>query len=234
MKPRLFTSALVLAAASLALTVGAKEAPAPAKRGNWVATVAPNEGGHVLGNPAAKVKLIEFMSYTCSHCEVFAREGDGVLKMVYVPTGKVSYEIRHLVRDPIDLTATLLTHCGEPKKFTLNHQAMMAAQPIWMEKARRTTQAQQSRWQFGTAAARFQAIASDLDFYDVMEARGYTRPQLDACLADEAQASAIATQSRADVTRYGLQGTPSFVLDGTLLDGTHNWTALRPLLDAAL
>ena len=27
--------------------------------------------------------------------------------MLYVPTGKVSFEVRHLIRDPIDLTAAL-------------------------------------------------------------------------------------------------------------------------------
>lgn len=233
MKSGLLRSILLLAAGSLALGASAQDRPI-AKGGNWSAMVTENAGGHILGNPAAKTRLIEFMSYTCSHCADFAREGDGALKLVYVPTGKISYEIRHLVRDPVDLTAVLLTHCGEPKKFALNHEAIMSRYPQWIEKARRATQAQQARWQFGTLSARLQAIASDLGFYEIMETRGYNRVEADKCLADEAKARSLAETSRADIEKYGLQGTPSFILDGQLLDGTHSWEALRPILDKAI
>ena len=198
--------------------------------GNWSAMVTATEGGHLFGNPQAKTKLIEFMSYICSHCATFAKQGDAAIKMAYVPTGRISYEIRHLIRDPVDLSAALLTHCGDPKKFGGNHEAIMYRFDAWMEKARKTTQAQQSRWQFGTLSARLQAIASDLDFYEIMESRGYTRPQLDKCLSDEAKARAMADTSAADVAKYGLQGTPSFIMNGELLDGTHSWPALEKRL----
>ena len=32
---------------------------------NWTTTVVERGNGHLLGNPEAKVKLVEFMSYTC-------------------------------------------------------------------------------------------------------------------------------------------------------------------------
>ena len=198
---------------------------------NWGATIVESDNGHRIGNPKAKTKLVEFMSYTCSHCATFAREGDGAIKLTLVPTGRFSYEIRHLIRDPIDLTATLLTHCGDPKKFAGNHNAIMLSQDAWFEKGRKTTRAQQARWQFGSNGARRQAIASDLGFYELMENRGYSRAELDRCLTDEAKANALAEASQADVEKYGLQGTPSFVMNGTLLDGVHNWAALRPMLD---
>lgn len=227
---------LLLATSAAVLALGAQgsaQTPKP-KKGNWGAMVAATDGGHLLGNPDAPAKLIEFMSYTCSHCAEFARTGEGAIKLGYVPTGKVSFEIRHLLRDPVDLTAALLTHCGETGKFAANHAAMMAKHPDWMAKARETTPAQRSRWQFGSNAARFQAIASDLGFYAIMEGRGYTRPQVDVCLSDEAKANALAENSRADVAKYNLQGTPSFVLNGALLENTHAWEALQPYLDDAL
>ena len=198
---------------------------------NWVGTVVESDNGHRIGNPKAKTKLVEFMSYTCSHCADFAREGDAAIKIGYLPKGDVSYEIRHLLRDPFDLTAALLTHCGDPKKFAGNHNAIMLSQDAWFEKGRKTTRAQQARWQFGSNGARRQAIASDLGFYELMENRGYSRAELDRCLTDEAKANALAEASQADVEKYGLQGTPSFVMNGTLLDGVHNWAALRPVLD---
>lgn len=230
-----FLKAIALAAAgTLALSASAQDKPADAPKGNWMNMVTETDGGHLLGNPKAGTRLIEFMSYTCSHCAHFAQDGDGAIKLVYVPTGRMSFEIRHLVRDPVDLTAAMLTHCGDAKKFPLNHQAFMARHSVWMDKARKTTQAQRSRWQFGTLGARLQAIASDLDFYDIMESRGYGRAEVDKCLTDEAKANMIAEKSRADVQAYQLRGTPSFVLDGELLDGTHSWADLRPKLDDAL
>ncbi|MBX7482555.1 thioredoxin domain-containing protein [Qipengyuania qiaonensis] len=201
--------------------------------GNWAGMLDETDGGHLFGNPDAETKLVEFMSYTCSHCATFARKGDAAIKLSHVPTGKVSYEIRHLIRDPVDLTATLLTHCGEAKKFGGNHEAIMYRYDEWIEKARTATQAQRSRWQFGTLSARLQAIANDLDFYEIMETRGYRRADLDRCLSDEAKAKVLADTSAADVQRYGLKGTPSFVLDGELLEGTHDWPSLEKRLKDA-
>lgn len=233
MRSRTFTAFAIAGAGLMALAASAQQ-PTQGRQilpgGNWAGMVKATEGGHLFGNPAAKTKLVEFMSYTCSHCAQFARQGDGALKLSYIPTGRISYEIRHFIRDPVDLTAALLTHCGDTRKFGGNHEAIMYRYDEWIEKARNTTQAQRSRWQFGSHSARLQAIASDLDFYDIMETRGYSRAQVDKCLADEVKANAIAETSAADIQKYGLTGTPSFVLDGKLLDGTHNWPMLEKRL----
>jgi predicted DsbA family dithiol-disulfide isomerase len=79
-----------------------------------------------------------------------------------------------------------------------------------------------------------QAIASDLDFYDIMETRGYSRAEMNRCLSDEAKANAMADRSAADAERYGITGTPSFVLDGKLLEGTHDWPTLEKQLKDAI
>ena len=224
----------MLAAASI-LAVGAiaqGTAPKKAERnqGNWGTTVTETRGGHLIGNPQAEGRLVEYMSYTCSHCAEFARTGEGAIKLLYVPTGKVSYEIRHLIRDPIDLTAALAAQCGEPAKFPGNHEALILKHDEWMAKARKATQAQMSRWRFGSFGSRAQAIASDLDFYDIMESRGYSRSALDQCLTDEGKAKAIANQSQADVEQFALRGTPTFIMGGKTLDA-HDWTSLQPFLD---
>ena len=225
--------ALFLGAASLAAYGVAAQAnsPAkPAKKGNWGATVTEVNGGHLIGNPDAEARLVEFMSYTCSHCATFARTGDGAIKLLYVPTGKVAYEIRHLIRDPVDLTAALAAQCGGPIKFPGNHEVLILKHDEWMDKARNVSRAQLSRWNFGTWSARVQAIASDLGFYDIMESRGYTRAELDKCLTDEAKAKKIDAQSQADVAEFGLRGTPTFFMGGKQLD-VNTWAGIQPLLD---
>ena len=228
-----FTRPLLFAAASV-LAVGATAQDtknlAPEKKAVWSNSIMATDGGHRIGNPEAEVKLVEFMSYTCSHCANFARTGDGAIKLLYVPTGKVSYEIRHLIRDPIDMTAALSAQCGEPAKFMGNHEALILKHDEWMAIARKATQAQKARWSFGSFGSRAQAIASDLGFYDIMEGRGYTRSQLDQCLTDEAKARDIASQSSADVETFGLQGTPTFIMSGRKLEA-HDWPSLQPHLD---
>ena len=222
-------AASLLAAGATAQNSG-QQRPPSAPAASWGATVAEIDGGHRIGNPDAEGKLVEFMSYTCSHCAEFARNGEGAVKLLYVPTGKVSFEIRHLIRDPIDLTIALAAQCGTPIQFPGNHEALILKHPEWMAKAGKATQAQTARWRFGSFGSRAQAIASDLDLYDIMEKRGFSRAELDRCLTDAEKAAAIASQSQADVERYELRGTPTFVLNGKVLDA-HDWRGIQPHLD---
>lgn len=202
---------------------------------NWNATVAQTPGGgYRVGNPAAKVQLIEFISYTCPHCAAFHRESDMPMRLAYVATGKMSVEVRPLLRNVIDLTALMMTTCGPKEKFFLNHSAILKSQPKWLDVAQTATSAQRARWESGTPAARRRAIASDFGFYAVMEPRGYTRTTLDQCLSDDANAKRLAAQSEEGSKEYEVESTPSFVLDGTLLAGTHSWEDLQPQLAARM
>lgn len=200
--------------------------------GNWNTTVGRTATGHVIGNPEAKVKLVEFVSYTCPHCGTFAHEGDAALQIAYVGPGNVQLEVRHIVRDALDFTAALLTNCGEPAKFARNHTAMMLAQSKWLEVSANATAGQKQRWSVPDWRARTRAIASDHGFYPIMERRGYTRSELDRCLTDEAMAQRLVDATQASYTEFDVKGTPSFAIDGTLVDDVHNWATLQPELDA--
>ncbi|MCB2088127.1 MAG: thioredoxin domain-containing protein, partial [Sphingomonadaceae bacterium] len=172
------------------------------------------------------------VSYTCPHCAHFARDGDAALQFSYVGSGRVQLEVRHFVRDVVDLTAAMLTNCGAPAKFPRNHAAFMLGQEKWLPKAASATQAQQQRWFTGAPAARHRAIASDLGFYEIMSSRGYTRTQVDACLADSAMSQRLVDNTVKDAKALDIKGTPSFAINGVLLDGVHDWQSLQPRLDA--
>lgn len=203
-------------------------------KGNWNATVAETAGGHRLGNPEAKVKLTEWVSYTCSHCAHFEQESQGPLKLLLVRDGRVAVEVRHFVRDPIDLTIAAITNCLPDSKFFAAHSAFLLSQEKWMAKARATNRAQQQRWTSGAIPARLRAVANDLDFYEFMEGRGMGRTELDRCLSDETRVRAIANQSQADIQKFSLAGTPSFAINGKLADGVHDWSAVQKALEDVL
>jgi protein-disulfide isomerase len=220
---------LVLATAAL---VGASQAAGQAGRRDWNTTVAETVGGHRIGNPQAKVKLAEYISYTCPHCAQFAKEGEPALKLGYIANGRVNLEIRHLLRDPVDLTVAMLTNCGAASKFAQNHSAFMLGQDDWIGKMSRASAAQRQRWSTGDNAARRRAIAADFGFYAIMERRGYSRAEADRCLNDEATATRMAEISAADWKKPGIGGTPAFAIDGNVLAGTHSWSMLEPQLSA--
>ena len=213
--------------------VAALAASAAVAAPNWLTVVDTAGGGHAIGNPAAKVKLTEFVSYTCSHCGTFAREGTNALDL-YVGSGKVQVDVRHVVRDPVDLTAAMLANCGPAAKFPRNHAALILSQPKWLPLVQRATAGQKARWTTGAGPARRRAIASDLGFYNLMIPRGYDRPTLDRCLSDEALAKKLADQSAADDKKWNVQFTPSFAINGAMLAGTDSWRMLQPQIDARL
>lgn len=198
---------------------------------DWTITVTETEAGYLIGNPDAETKVAEYISYTCGHCADFARNGDPALKIGYVRDGNVSVEVRNLLRNPIDLTAAMIAHCGEPNKFALNHAALMLSQDKWLPIAANATAAQRQRWSNPDRAAARRAIASDLDFYELMEGRGYRVVDIDRCLADSAKETELIQATQADAARLSLRGTPSFTINDNLLDGVHGWPSLQEALD---
>lgn len=234
------TLGLILAAlcGAILLTSAAKPARgplAPPPKVNWNAVVSRTAlDSHLLGNPNAPVKLVVYISYTCSHCARFEAESDAQLRIGMIGPGKGSIEVRNFVRDPVDLTVALLTHCGPVSKFFGNHSAFLRHQPTWLATAERLTDGQRQRWSNPDFNTRTRAIAGDLGLYTLMEARGYDRPALDRCLADRALAERLAKNTKEAGEKDFVAGTPSFLLGGVPLSGTSTWATLKPQIEARL
>lgn len=221
---------LALIAVPLALALPA----APAAAQNWSVTSAQTAaGGHRLGDPDAPLQIIEFVSYTCSHCADFERESEAELRYFYIQEARAALEVRPFIRNIVDIAATLVAECGEEDKFFGNHRLLLHRQDDWLTRAQEISPQQQARWNTGTVPTRMRAIAADLDFYNLMEPRGYSISQLNACLSDQARAEAVVAASGANAEQYNITGTPSFALSDTLLEGVHSWPALREVLSAA-
>ena len=223
-------SLLVLLAGLAGMSLVAKNAEARTPM-NWNTHVVQTpEGGHRVGNPDSKVQLIAFVSYTCPACGRFEQEADGPMRIAYVAPGQLSIEVRHFIRDPIDLTAALAAQCGPKDRFFLNHAALFSKQAQWLKVAQEAGASTRLRWRTGSERERMMAIAHDMGFHQIMASRGIDRMTLNACLGDTAKARKIAADSAASVEKYGINGTPSFVMDGEYLPGVHNWATLAPLL----
>lgn len=200
-------------------------------QGNWSATVTRTERGHLLGNPKAETKLIEFISYTCPHCADFAMKGDPAIDLTLLGPGKMSVEVRPVIRNALDLTVTLLVQCGDPAGFKDRHRAFMYSQSQWLAKFMGAPRSQQEIWARGNKADRMNA-ASALGLADILVQRGQSIAEVNACVMNDAAVNKIMTAGAEDRGEFAVPGTPSFALDGKLLDEVHDWSALYPVLSA--
>lgn len=226
--------ALVMTVALLA-PGGASAKPAKSAH-DWARTVqATPQGGFRMGNPAAPVKLVEYGSLTCPHCRAFDQTGAPTLISTYVKSGKVSYEFRSYVRDGLDMAASLVARCGGPGKFFPVASALFEDQSQWTAKVQDAPNATIERLRslpkekmFGEAAriAGLQAYAS---------AKGVTTAQTSRCLADMAAVDRLAEMTGKVKEDYpDFEGTPSFILNGKLLDGVHDWEGLQGAIKGAV
>jgi protein-disulfide isomerase len=217
----------VVAAASL-LALGSTSMLAAQAKPAWLSTFTLSSvGGHIIGNPAAATKLVEYASYTCGHCADFEVIEAPVLKSSYVANGKTSFEIRNLVRDPLDLTAAMLARCGGKGRFFGNHKQLMATQGQWAN-SEKITAATEAKLEADDLVGFMQGAYTELGLDKIMQARGVTAAQAKVCLADsKALAQVIAMTDEASAK--GVTGTPSFTVNGKLVAG-HDLATLKPHL----
>jgi protein-disulfide isomerase len=222
---------LALLAALFVVSANAQavRAPSPAAQVSQAAN-----GAFVLGNPAAKVRLVEYLSYTCSHCAQFLAESSGPLKQGYVAKASVAVEVRNAVRDRYDFAAALLARCGGAAKFFGNTEMLMATQDRWLAKAPAFDAANGAKMAKMPINQSLRLITRGLGLDVLMKARGFSPAQLDACLIDKnAQDRVVAMTSEAWNVRK-LTGTPSFLINGTAYDGPGHWSNVETALQAAL
>lgn len=184
-------------------------------------------GSYVLGNPAAKVRLVEYLSYTCPHCAHFTKAAATPLRQTYVRSGKVAVEFRHAVRDGLDLTAALLTRCGDQAGFFARSEAVFANQDPMFQKI--------EAWQAANPApadmsAALKVFASASGLSALMVKQGVPIARQNQCLASPQMRATLEAQAKEAWGDRKIPGTPAFLLDGQLLGG--DWSALEPQLRA--
>jgi protein-disulfide isomerase len=193
-------------------------------------TITP-EGGYMIGNPDAPLKLVEYASHTCGACAGFSASGKPALKDKYIPTGVVSFELRNLVRDPIDLSIAALVRCGAKENMQpLSDQAWASLNDIFA--AVNTNQSLYEAAATQPVEQRFVTIAQAAGLIDFFAARGLSSDQSRACLSDVKAIEAIRDNSNAQAEEFKITGTPTFFLNGKKIEVTA-WTQLEPMLQRA-
>lgn len=206
-------------------------APVAAPAGtSWSATVSETPDGHfVMGNPKAKVQLVEYGSYTCSHCRDFSAEASEEIRKI-VDSGRMSFEFRNYVRDPIDISTALLARCGGKDIFYPLSEQFFANQNAMFEKTQALGDAQYQQLMSAPPAQRFTQLATAIGLVDFAKQRGISEDQAKQCLSDTAAAEKLAKGVADANQQYKIEGTPTFILNGVMVENTAAWPALRTKL----
>jgi protein-disulfide isomerase len=231
------TAALLLAACgsagnnTTAAPVAGKAAPAGTE---WATTFAETpEGGIRMGNPDAPIKLVEYGSLSCPACAVFSNAASEPLKRGYVATGKVSYEFRSLLLHPQDLMLSNAYKCGGPQPFFAMIEASFADFDSWMGRLQNAAPEELQRIQSLPIAAQNVELARLLGRDEFVVQRGISREALAQCLADPRRAEALMKVRDRAFNELNVQGTPTFFLNGEMLENAATWPAVEAALKAA-
>ncbi|WP_230770941.1 thioredoxin domain-containing protein [Sphingomonas sp. Leaf4] len=208
----------------------AHAAPRPAAARDWTTSIVFTPDGRVqVGNPAAKVTLTEWLSYTCSHCADFAAESKVELHAL-IRSGKVRVDYRTMPRDALDLAAGLLVRCAGPAKFLRLHDAVFAGQKAMLDRAQAFAATPPAQQPAATIGARLVQLADATPLRAIGRAAGVTDAAYTACLNDDAAQKRVIAVAEAAQTA-NIASTPSFEVNGRRVEA-HGWAALKPQLVA--
>ena len=203
------TAALTLTALPV---VAAEASPTAATATTAVAAVpAVTAADRVLGRADAPVTVIEYASFTCSHCADWTNEILPTFKARYIDTGKVKLVFRDMPTQPAQIAATAaaIGRCAAPGRFFDVAHHFMAGQ-----------------------SAAFASGNARQWYMGAIGVSGRTQAQVEACLADPATGQALQHDIEAAVAA-GVDGTPTFFVNGRrTLD--HSLESLSAAIDPLL
>ena len=199
---------------------------------SWSNTIAATADGFVMGNPDAPIKLVEFASLTCSHCAQFAAAASAPMKSEFIDTGRVSWEVRPFIRDPLDLIAATVVSCSGPERFFPLAENVFASQEQLFAGAQANPQATQTVAGM-PEAQRFPALAHAWKLDEFFAARGIPAAEVNRCLADPAAITKRTESTERNARQYEITGTPTFLINGQVVADANEWTQIRDRLKAA-
>ena len=208
----------------------------PPPGGTWADVANETSAGFLMGNPNAKVKLVEIGSLFCPYCKRFEDEGSPILVDKYVKTGQVSWEFRpYIIHGPIDMAANLVARCAGVKSFFPLTKALYKDQTTLASKVEATPQSKLEELQNLPTNQIFVTYATILGLQDWAAARGVPVAKSNQCLSDQKMIDRE-VQLTADVnSQYPeFSGTPAFIINGKMLKDVGSWDKLEPQLKDAL
>lgn len=167
----------------------------------------------VLGSEDAPLTIIEYASFTCSHCGTFSQNVMPSLKAEYIDTGKVKFIQRDVYFDAVGLWAGILARC-EPEKFYAVGGMILDEQSKWLSPNSSTEELAEGLRKIGLR-------------------NGMDEAAIDACWNDEKFVEALVQAYQTNAEADQINATPTFII-GDQKVPNQSWTAMKKIIDDKL
>ncbi len=168
----------------------------------------PENGEMAMGPETAKVTVIEYASATCPHCAAFHAETFPALKKEYIDSGKIRFVFREFPLNDAALAGFMLARCAPKEKYFPILDVIFSTLQEWAK----------------DPLAGLKGISQQA---------GFSAEQFDACMKNETVAKQILA-SRTSGEKFGVAGTPTFFINGKVLNGDTSIEEFRKVIDPLL
>lgn len=173
--------------------------------------VAPVTSDVILGKPDAPVTIIEYASFTCPHCAAFYAETFPLIKRDYIDSGKVKLIFRDFPLDQYALRASMLARCSGAERYYGFVEVLFSQQLSWTR-----------------APDPVRALAQ------IAKLGGIGEAEFNACLSNNQIEESVLKSRLQGVQEFGIDSTPSFLINGKLQSGALPYSQFETLIKAAL
>ena len=169
----------------------------------------PALGDMALGaEEGAKVTIIEYASATCPHCAAYHKDAWKKLKPEYVDTKKIRYIFREFPTNDAALAAFMIARSAPKESYCPLLDVFFDTLETWTK-----------------------SPAEGL--FNIARQAGFTQAKFDETLKNEALAKSI-LDIREDGAKFGVQGTPTFFINGEKFEGERTFEAFKAAIDPLL
>jgi len=171
---------------------------------------------NALGDPNAPVVIEEYSDFGCSHCAEFALGTKKLIEQEYIESGQV-YLVFHsvggLLGSPATLQAAEGAYCAaDQNAFWPFHDMIFANQVILFQN--RNVDISRTLVQFA------EILEMDPD-------------QFETCLT-ERKYKELAVQDEISAAQQGIDGTPTFIVNGVMLRGNQPFESFQQVIEEEL
>lgn len=167
-------------------------------------------GERILGDEKAPVTIVEYFSMTCTHCGGFHKDTFPKLKADYIDTGKVRMVFREVWFDGIAFQEAALARCSGDKYFAAVDFFFAQQDALFASKDPKAT---------------LKTLAKQM---------GFGEAEFDKCVKDEKTVAALQQVYDDGAKKFGVQSTPSFIINGELTSGNLPYEDFKKILDRHL
>ncbi len=177
-----------------------------------------NEHDIILGNPNAKVTMIEYASLSCPHCAYFIKDSFPKIDKEYIKTGKVRFIYRDFPLDKTALIAGSIAKCHALNNLEKQEQEYYNLIKLFFNS--------QDSW------------AGHSDFIKKLEViskiQGIESEIFQSCLNREDIQEQILLRRIAAAKNLKISSTPTFFINGKMISGFTDFNKIKNIIEIEL